>query len=177
MIRYHNKINVDTPGNPFGAASRSWGNGGEPHDLCAERESRTGNPNPGKGRALSVHHHGFSALAPFDGWAEDVHCYGEYKDYVLPGNRASTFWYHDHSLATTSENTYAGLEGIYLVSPCKEPYNLQAVPQYAVHFMDAVADSDCQLVYDKAGAHFDNLWGDINLVNGAPPFCSAGPDL
>ena len=72
----------------------------------------------------------------------------------------------DHAKGTTSENMYAGLEAVHFVNPCQEPYNLQRVPQYVVHFLDAVLDKNCQMVYDKSGAHFDNLWGDINLVNG-----------
>lgn len=169
MVRYNNKIDVDTPGNPYGAEERPWAIGKDLHNLCAERAARTGNPNPGSGRAMSVHHHGMTSLAPFDGWAEDVHCFGEHKDYVLPGNRASLFWFHDHSLGTTSENVYAGLEALYIISPCEEPYNMQRIPQYTVHFADAVLDKDCQLLYDKEDQHFDNLWGDINLINGAMP--------
>ena len=57
---------------PYGDTERSWGIGKELHNLCEERASRTGNPNPASGRALSVHHHGMASLAPFDGWAEDV---------------------------------------------------------------------------------------------------------
>ena len=79
--------------------------------------------------------------------------------------------FHDHALGTTSENTYAGLEGVHMVMPCTEPYNLQNIPQYIVHFLDVVLDGQCQMVYDKAGAHFNNLFGDINTVNGVnfPP--------
>ena len=166
MVRFNNDIDVDEPGSPYGAVERSWGIGKELHNLCEERASRTGNPNPGTGRALAVHHHGMASLAPFDGWAEDVHCYGEQKDHILPGSRAAHFWFHDHALGTTSENVYAGLEAIHFVTPCKEPYNMQNIPQYVVHYLDAALDESCQLRYDKPGSHFDNLFGDVNLVNG-----------
>ena len=146
MVRFHNEVNVNQPGMPYGVEERPWGIGKELHNMCAERKSRTGNPNPGSGRALTVHHHGMSSLAPFDGWAEDVHCYQEHKDYVLPGNRASMFWFHDHALGTTSENIYAGLEAVHIVSPCQEPYNMQRIPQYIVHFLDVVLDKGCQMV-------------------------------
>ena len=174
LLRFHNKNDVTVAGNPYGDTSRPWGESGEHlFNLCAEREDRIGNPNPATGRALTVHHHGMASLAPFDGWAEDVHCYGEYKDYVLPGARASTFWYHDHGLATTSESCYGGLEGMHIVRPCEEPYNMARIPQYAVHFYDATFDADCQLKYDKRDAHHDNLFGDTNTVNGAPSLISA----
>ena len=73
-----------------------------------------------------------------------------------------------------------------MVMPCTEPYNLQNIPQYIVHFLDVVLDGECQMVYDKPGAHFNNLFGDINTVNGAriwfscfilTTFCSLCPFL
>ena len=165
--RFNNRADTEEPGNPYVELERAWGIDKELHNMCEERRARTGNPIPGTGRAMAVHHHGMSSLAPFDGWAEDVHCFGESKDYIQPGNRASMFWFHDHALGTTSENIYAGLEAVHIVRPCSEPYNLQRVPEYVLHFLDIVLDRDCQLVYDKDGAHFDNLWGDINTINGA----------
>ncbi|KAG2440741.1 hypothetical protein HXX76_003598 [Chlamydomonas incerta] len=99
------------------------------------------------GRPISVHLHGSASLAPYDGWAEDTTCGAETKDYYYPNWRAGFSWYHDHQLDITSENAYFGLSGM---------------------FKDAVLDSNCQLYYDRAGPHRNNLYGDINFVNGIP---------
>lgn len=34
------------------------------------------------GRPIAVHLHGSASLAPYDGWADDVICTGEAKEYV-----------------------------------------------------------------------------------------------
>ena len=32
-----------------------------------------------------------------------VHCFGESKDYMLPGSRPGSFWFHDHGMHHTFE--------------------------------------------------------------------------
>ncbi len=49
-----------------------------------------------------MHLHGSASLSPYDGWAEDVTCGGESKDYYYPNNRPALEWYHDHVLEITS---------------------------------------------------------------------------
>ncbi|EFJ51493.1 hypothetical protein VOLCADRAFT_87571 [Volvox carteri f. nagariensis] len=130
---------------------------------------------PGRqGRPIAVHNHGEASLAPYDGWAEDTTCGGESKDYYYPSRRGGFGWYHDHQLELTSENAYFGLSGMYVVhdSPaeggCGEPWNLNGIPDTEMQFKDAVLDGNCQLFYDRSGPHRDNLYGDVNLVNGVP---------
>ncbi|KAG2440724.1 hypothetical protein HXX76_003581 [Chlamydomonas incerta] len=126
------------------------------------------------GRPISVHLHGSASLAPYDGWAEDTTCGAETKDYYYPNWRAGFGWYHDHQLDITSENAYFGLSGLYTTvdraaeGGCGEPWNLDALPEWDMQFKDAVLDSNCQLYYDRAGPHRNNLYGDINFVNGIP---------
>lgn len=48
------------------------------------------------------------SLLPATGWAEDETCTGETKDYILPANRPSLGWYHDHALEITLDNAYGG---------------------------------------------------------------------
>jgi hypothetical protein len=57
---------------------------------------------------VSIHLHGSPSLAPYDGWADDVTCSGESKDYIYPNNKPSTAWYHDHAFHETADNAYSG---------------------------------------------------------------------
>ncbi|KAG2484028.1 hypothetical protein HYH03_017118 [Edaphochlamys debaryana] len=125
-----------------------------------------------EGRPISVHLHGEASLAPYDGWAEDETCGGESKDYYYANRRPGFGWYHDHALDITSYNAYYGLAGMYVVTDsakergCGEPWNLDNLPDTPMIFKDIVLDSSCQLLYDREGPHKNNLYGDINTVNG-----------
>ncbi len=55
-----------------------------------------------QGRPTTVHLHGGASLAPYDGWAEDVSCGGESKDYYYANRRPALEWYHDHVLEITT---------------------------------------------------------------------------
>lgn len=130
--------------------------------------------NGRSGRPISVHFHGSASLAPFDGWAEDITCYGEVKDYVYPNNRAGTGWYHDHALHLTADNAYLGLAGFKISSAklkdggCGEPWNLEDIEDHQLVITDKVLDNKCQLFIDHFNTHKDDLYGDINLINGIP---------
>ncbi|KAG2491600.1 hypothetical protein HYH03_010165 [Edaphochlamys debaryana] len=128
--------------------------------------------NGRQGRPISVHLHGEASLAPYDGWAEDETCGGESKDYYYANRRPGFGWYHDHALDITSHNAYLGLAGMYVVTDsakdggCGEPWNLDELPDTPMIFKDLVFDSGCQLLYDREGPHKNNLYGDVNTVNG-----------
>lgn len=130
--------------------------------------------NGRSGRPISVHFHGSASLAPFDGWAEDITCHGEVKDYVYPNNRPGTGWYHDHALHLTADNAYFGLAGFKITSAkvkdggCGEPWNLEDIEDHSIVLSDKVLDNKCQLFVDHFNAHKDDLYGDINTVNGIP---------
>ena len=127
-----------------------------------------------KGRPFSVHFHGSASLAPYDGWADDETCGDETKDYVYPNNRPNTGWYHDHAVHITAENAYNGLAGFYVISAkkkhggCGEPWNLEDIEEKLMMINDRVLDSQCQSRMDITGVHKDDLYGDINMVNGIP---------
>ncbi|KAL7271847.1 hypothetical protein RUND412_005363 [Rhizina undulata] len=64
-------------------------------------------------RSMSVHLHGSYT---WDGWAGDMILPGQYKDYYYPNKQnARTLWYHDHAMAQTTVNVYAGLAGLYIL--------------------------------------------------------------
>eukprot|EP00877_Chromochloris_zofingiensis_P011113 jgi/Chrzof1/6255/Cz17g17180.t1 len=127
-----------------------------------------------QGRPFSTHFHGSNSLPPYDGWATDEICGGESKDYILPNQRSTTGWYHDHALHITADNAYAGVAGFYLMSAsrsvggCGEPWNIENMEERHLMFQDKVLDNKCQLYFNHSGPHQDNLYGDINLVSGIP---------
>lgn len=137
------------------------------HNPCLQSNGRSGRPT-------SVHFHGSASLAPYDGWAEDSTCYGEVKDYVYPNNRAGTGWYHDHALHITADNAYFGLAGLKIGSAkikdggCGEPWNLEDIEERSLILTDKVLDNKCQLRISLFSDHQDDLYGDINLINGIP---------
>jgi spore coat protein A len=51
---------------------------------------------------------------------------------------------------------------------CGEPWNLDNIEESIWLVQDKVLDSQCQLLIDHADAHDNNLYGDINLLNGVP---------
>lgn len=155
LVRFKNIINTRT------------GYFKESFDPCIAANGRTGRP-------ISVHFHGSASLAPYDGWAEDETCFGEVKDYVYPNNRAGTGWYHDHALHITSNNAYLGLAGLKISSAkikdggCGEPWNLEDIEELQFILGDRVLDNKCQSRMSKFEDHKDDLYGDINTINGIP---------
>lgn len=155
LVRFNNKINHQT-----GFFKQSF-------SPCLANNGRTGRP-------FSVHNHGSASLPGYDGWAEDVTCSGETKDYVYPNNRPNTGWYHDHALHITADNAYLGLAGMYLITSkqklggCGEPWNLENIEEKLLILNDKVLDNKCQLFSDTFDAHKNDLYGDINLVSGIP---------
>jgi hypothetical protein len=95
LVRFNNYIN-----NTGEAAASPWQVGYWP---CNQRLGK-----PRDGRPLSTHCHGMKSLPPFDGWADDIICSGESKDYIYPNSNPVLAWYHDHAFAQTGPNVWAG---------------------------------------------------------------------
>ncbi|GLC39076.1 hypothetical protein PLESTM_000837200 [Pleodorina starrii] len=149
LVRFNNRMTAATiAGTPF-----------SPFTPCDTTPGRQGRP-------IAVHLHGEASLAPYDGWAEDTTCGGESKDYYYSNHRQALSWYHDHQLELTSENTYFGLAGMYVMTDktadggCGEPWNLDGVPDTDMMFKDAVLDSSCQLYYDhsRSASAVSRMW-------------------
>ncbi len=117
---------------------------------------------------LSTHLHGMASFPHYDGYAEDLIPPGYFKDYVYPNDRASTLWYHDHSIDTTSRNVYMGLAGMYIVED-EFDRNLR-LPQgeYDIPLIlqDKRFGADGKLIFDDGDGR--SVYGDIILVNGVP---------
>lgn len=126
------------------------------------------------GRPISIHLHGSASLAPYDGWAEDITCRGETKDYVYPNNRPVSAWYHDHALHITAKNAYHGLSAFYIITSkkkfggCGEPWNMEDIDERHLILSDRTLDNRCQSFIDTIKVHKDDFYGDINLVSGIP---------
>jgi FtsP/CotA-like multicopper oxidase with cupredoxin domain len=95
----------------------------------------------------------------------------------------STLWYHDHRVDFTSQNTYKGLVGFYLMFNQFDTgdettgFHLPSFPQFDVPlaFADKVYDpEDGQLAFDLFS--LDGIMGDKFLVNGqVQPFFQVEP--
>ncbi len=116
----------------------------------------------------SVHLHGMASLPEYDGYAEDLICPGQFKDYFYPNDRAATIWYHDHAIDRTSRNVYMGLAGMYIVEDEEErQFNLPK-GKYDVPLIlqDLRLADDGSLIFNNRGRR--SLYGDVSLVNGVP---------
>ena len=116
----------------------------------------------------SIHLHGMASLPQYDGYAEDLICPEQFKDYFYPNDRAATIWYHDHAIDRTSRNVYMGLAGMYIVEDEEErQFNLPK-GEYDVPLIlqDLRLADDGSLIFNDRGQR--SLYGDISLVNGVP---------
>lgn len=65
---------------------------------------------------ISVHVHGALTSGHDDGWAHNVLALGDTARTRYPNRQsARTMWYHDHAMAVTRFNVYAGLAGFWLI--------------------------------------------------------------
>ncbi|KAG5179945.1 hypothetical protein JKP88DRAFT_247177 [Tribonema minus] len=146
---------------------------GPTHKNCVGRQSivRFCNNLPPDFTGAAVHLHGSASTGAY-----------ECKDYHYPNNRATHLWYHDHTIDFTADNTYHGLAGNYFVRDCDAPVELNYMPKdpYNVPLVlkDVVFDNKVgpggilPLIYQGGfrphvgSAHVNNIYGDIQLVNG-----------
>ncbi len=141
---------------------------------CRSRQGVVRFENRANRAPISVHLHGAASVAPYDGWANDVTDVDYAKNYFYPNNRPTTLWYHDHSVHITSNNAYAGLAGEYIIKDCESPLEQEYLPdeEHSIPFilkdatLQSMGDFKYDLLYDKLRDHKNNLYGDINMVNG-----------
>jgi spore coat protein A, manganese oxidase len=95
---------------------------------------------------------------------------------------AATLWYHDHALAITRLNVYAGLAGFYLLRDDHEDHlNLpKGAFEIALAIQDRMFTSEGQLFYPNKGithpVWVPEFFGDTALVNGKVwPFLEVEP--
>lgn len=97
--------------------------------------------------------------------------------------RASTLWYHDHTLGMTRLNVYAGLAGFYLLrdaaedalglpGPAPKPGDAAGTRYYEIPlaFQDRSFTTDGALHYPKGRAEFDGYTGPFMPETAVHPF-------
>ena len=120
-----------------------------------------------------VHAHGLRVPPASDGYPENWRTPGKSQIGFYPnGQDAATLWYHDHAMAITRLNFYAGLFGFYLIrSEAEDALNLPA-GEYEIPLMlyDRSFTTSGQLYY-PVSANSDRPWvpefsGEAVLANG-----------
>lgn len=150
------------------------------------------NELPAEAGSLTIHNHGNHSASEHDGRPEFPiergHQFTYVYDLVEDGEpqRGALQWYHDHTHHVTGRNVWMGLAGMFIVEhPDEEALGLPS-GEHDVPLMitDRAFDDDNQLVTDGFTAHerhdahaldtvgggwppFDEVTGDVHLVNGA----------
>jgi spore coat protein A len=138
-------------------------------------------------RALTHLHGGFVSGAddgnPYHTQFADEYRRGETQTVTYPNEQpATTLWYHDHAVAITRLNVYAGLAAYYLIrdgndtgaepNPIGIPGGAYEIP---IVIQDRTFSGNGQLFYP--GPEWEpEFFGDTAVVNGAPfPFLHVEP--
>ena len=133
-----------------------------------------------------VHLHGGRTQADSDGWPDSVHVTGTVQTDVYDNDqRARMLWYHDHAMAVTRLNVYAGLAGMYVIRDAEEdalglPSGPQEIP---LMLMDRNLELDGAGHFTGALLHKTEtdtgpmeFFGPYTLVNGTIwPHCEVTP--
>jgi spore coat protein A len=120
---------------------------------------------------ITIHNHGHSVPAQYDGHPTDYIVPGASKTYLYPNNqRAATLWYHDHTYDLTGKHVYYGMAGFYIIrDPAEDALNLPS-GSYDVPLVlqDRNFNSDNSLNYTvDSSALRSGLLGNTLCVNGA----------
>jgi spore coat protein A, manganese oxidase len=125
----------------------------------------------------AIHLHGMASLPQYDGYANDLIQPDYYKDYYYPNSRASTLWYHDHAVHSTSRNVYMGLAGMYIVEYAPKDFcgGKYAIPSGEFEIPLVIQDKTFEIL-DPNKPHEWHLvfndrrrqgvYADVMLVNG-----------
>ena len=146
------------------------------------------NDLPAKAKSLTIHHHGSHSESKHDGLPlpEVAIEPGDSRTYVYEHmedgrpERAALQWYHDHSHARTSFNSWMGLAGLFILDDEKDkalrlPSGRFEIPLFLTdRRFTANNQLDTELFATPAATR--EVRGDIYLVNGAVrPFAEVEP--
>src|SRR5215218_8450180 len=139
-------------------------------------------------RTLAHLHGGFVSAAddgnPYETPFEGELRRGETQTVTYPNEQpAATLWYHDHAIAITRLNVYAGLAAFYLIrdgndtghepNPIGIPGGAYEIP---IVIQDRTFTSDGELFYSDEPEWEPEFFGNTAVVNGAPfPFLNVEP--
>ena len=123
----------------------------------------------------TTHLHGGHVPPESDGWPEDWVVPGKSQTLNYPNDQdAATLWFHDHAMAITRLNVYAGLAAFYILRDEAEdalglPSGKFEVP---IVFQDRTFNKDASLLYTtNADSDVENSikpedFGNVSVVNG-----------
>ncbi|MBI3561748.1 MAG: multicopper oxidase domain-containing protein [Gammaproteobacteria bacterium] len=125
-----------------------------------------------------VHLHGAKTEADSDGWPENAAFPNQSQLVQYTNNQNSAMlWYHDHAMATTRLNVYAGLSGLWIIRDAEEralglvPKSDEAEFEIPLVIQDRNLDTEANgklngaLVY-KVETDVMEFFGPVTLVNG-----------
>ena len=137
------------------------------------------------GGRTAIHVHGARVLDEFDGYPDSWFTKNfnetgptfKHKIYHYPNEqRASTLWYHDHTMGLTRLNMYAGMSGFYVIHDDEERSLQLPQGKYDIPLLlqDRSFHDDGSLKYPKGEdvssdldiSHVDEAFGDTVIVNG-----------
>jgi spore coat protein A len=129
---------------------------------------------PDKPEVRTVAHvHGAKVPPESDGYPETWHTPGQSRMVYYPNEQdASTLWYHDHAMAITRLNVFAGLFGTFIIrDPAEQALNLPGGAfDIPIVLYDRTLDRDGQLLYPVSatpGAPFvSEFYGNTIVCNG-----------
>jgi spore coat protein A len=120
-----------------------------------------------------AHVHGAKVPPESDGYPESWHTPGQSRTVYYPNEQdASTLWYHDHAMAITRLNVFAGLFGAFIIrDPAEQSLNLPGGAfDIPIVLYDRTLDRDGQLLYPVSatpGAPFvSEFYGNAVVCNG-----------
>jgi FtsP/CotA-like multicopper oxidase with cupredoxin domain len=195
---YNDGSNLCSPGPTY--ASRYFASRGAQSNLVRNHNALPPEgQNGGFGKpSVTTHLHNGHTPSESDGFPCDFfeigHFYDQHYPNVLAGINStnpgtgdineslSTLWYHDHRVDFTSQNTYKGLLGFYLLfndfdtGDEDSGFRLPSYPDFDIPlaFADKVYDANGLLAFDLF--NLDGILGDKFLVNGRiQPFFNVQP--
>jgi len=195
---FNDGTHLTSPGPTY--ASRYFASSGAQSNLVRNHNALPPEgQNGGFGKpSVTTHLHNGHTPSESDGFPCDFfeigHFYDQHYPNVLAGINStnpgtgdineslSTLWYHDHRVDFTSQNTYKGLVGFYLLFNDHDTGNeetgfrLPSYPDFDIPlvFADKVYDSNGFLAFDLF--NLDGILGDKFLVNGRiQPFFQVKP--
>jgi FtsP/CotA-like multicopper oxidase with cupredoxin domain len=195
---YNDGSNLSSPGPTY--ASRYFSSRGAQSNLVRNHNALPPEgQNGGFGKpSVTTHLHNGHTPSESDGFPCDFfeigHFYDQHYPNVLAGINStnpgtgdineslSTLWYHDHRVDFTSQNTYKGLLGFYLLfndfdtGDEDSGFHLPSYPDFDIPlaFADKVYDANGLLAFDLF--NLDGILGDKFLVNGRiQPFFNVQP--
>lgn len=114
----------------------------------------------------TIHWHGLPVPSKQDGNPQDaIEPYGSrVYQFKLPSGSAGTYWYHSHAHGLTSEQTYKGLAGSFIVKSKDDP--LRDLPEQHWLISDLRLDENGNIPENTALDWMNGREGNFVLING-----------